>query len=102
VNVIFTTHAEKIREESTGKILNSPYFLGKKALAEVLKPIDMILYLAVTQDKTTGEPMRVLLTKPDGKNDAGDRTGKLDMYIPNPNFAEIYAQMKAEEYAQAS
>jgi hypothetical protein len=101
VNVIFTTHAEKI-QDTTGKILNSPYFLGKKALGEVLKPIDLILYLAVTQDKTTGEPMRVLLTKPDGKNDAGDRTGKLDMYIPNPNFAEIYAQMKADEYAAAS
>lgn len=102
VNVIFTTHAEKVRDESTGKILNSPYFLGKKALAEVLKPIDLILYLAVTEDKTTREPIRVLLTKPDGKNDAGDRTGKLDMYIPNPNFSEIYAQMKAQEYAQAS
>lgn len=101
VNVIFSTHAERVRDESSGKILNSPYFLGKKALGEVLKPIDLILYLAVTQNKQ-GETVRVLLTKPDGKNDAGDRTGKLDMYIENPNFPEIYAQMLAQEFAQAS
>jgi hypothetical protein len=94
VNVIFTTHAEKVVDPSSGKILNSPYFLGKKALGEVLKPIDLILYLAVVE--VNGEPTRILLTKPDGKNDAGDRTGKLDMYIPNPNFPEIYAQMKKQ------
>lgn len=94
VNVIFTTHNEKVKDESSGKLLNSPYFLGKKSLGEVLKPIDLILYLGVAD--IDGVPTRVLQTKPDGKNDAGDRTGKLDFFIPNPNFAEIYAQMQAE------
>lgn len=93
VNVIFTTHIEKVKDESSGKLLTSPYFLGKKSLGEVLKPIDLILYLAVAE--VDGEPTRILLTKPDGKNDAGDRTGKLDMYIPNPTMAEVYAQLTA-------
>jgi hypothetical protein len=100
VNVIFSSHTEKVVDQSTGKILNSPYFLGKKALGEVLKPIDMILYLAVTE--INGEPTRVLLTKPDGRNDAGDRNGKLEMYIQNPNFPEIYAQLKAKKFAAAA
>lgn len=99
VNVIFTTHAEKVKDENSGKLLTSPYFLGKKSLGEILKPVDLILYLAVTD--VEGVPTRVLLTKPDGKNDAGDRTGKLDMYIPNPNFAEIYAQLQADPAADA-
>lgn len=94
VNVIFTTHGEKVKDESSGKLLTSPYFLGKKSLGEVLKPIDLILYLAVAD--VDGVPTRVLLTKPDGKNDAGDRTGKLDMHIFDPNFAEIYAQLQAD------
>ena len=100
VNVIFTTHTEKMQDQSTGKVTTSPSFLGKKAHGEVLKPIDLILYLAITD--IDGTPTRVLLTKPDGKNDAGDRTGKLDMYIPNPNFAEIYAQMNSDKLAEAS
>lgn len=93
VNVIFTTHTEKVKDEDSGKVLSSPYFLGKKSLSEALKPIDIVAYLGVTQDKATKETLRVLQTGTDGKFDASDRSGKLDMFIANPSFAEIHAQL---------
>lgn len=95
VNVIFTSHMEKVKDEDSGKVLISPYFLGKKSLQEALKPIDIVCYLAVTQDKATKETLRVLQTNPDGKYDASDRSGKLDAYIPHPSFGEIHAQLTA-------
>lgn len=93
VNFIFTSHAEKVKDESTGKMLVSPVFLGKKSLAEVLKPIDLVLYMNVA----AGEEgtIRVLQTKPDGRNDAADRTGKLEEFIVNPTFSDIYKQITA-------
>lgn len=94
-NVVFTTHTEKVKDESTGKLLTSPFFLGKKSLVEVLKPIDLVLYLAVTKHPESGETVRVLQTKPDGKYDASDRTGKLDDLIVNPTFTTIYEQLTA-------
>ena len=92
-NVVFTTHTEKVKDESTGKLLISPFFLGKKSLVEVLKPIDLVMYLAVAQHPETGETVRVLQTKPDGKYDASDRTGKLENIIVNPTFSTIYEQL---------
>ena len=94
VNVIFTSHVEKVKDESTGKLLASPYFLGKKSLIEVLKPVDLVCYLGIGKGED-GESLRVLQTKPDGKFDASDRTGKLDEYIPDPDFSKIYAQLTA-------
>lgn len=93
-NVVMTTHIEKVKDESTGKLLTSPYFLGKKSLVEVLKPVDLVLYLGVGKGED-GNTLRVLQTQPDGKFDASDRTGKLDEYIPNPTFTEIYRQLSA-------
>lgn len=90
VNVIFTTHPERVQDD-TGKVMNSPYFLGKKSLGEVLKPIDLILYLGVKE--VDGEVHRILQTKPNGKNDAGDRSGKLVDFIVDPTMTEIYAQL---------
>jgi hypothetical protein len=93
-NVVFTTHVEKVKDENTGKLLASPYFLGKKSLVEVLKPLDLVLYLGIGKGDNN-ETLRVLQTKPDGKFDASDRTGKLEEYIPNPDFSKIYAQLSA-------
>lgn len=92
VNAIFTTHAEKVKDEHSGKLLLSPYFLGKKSLTEALKPVDLVLYLGVGEDDK-GQAVRILQTQPDGKNDASDRSGKLDPLIGNPTFAELFAQL---------
>ena len=93
VNVIFTTHIEKVKDDESGRVMTSPYFLGKKSLGEALKPVDIVAYLAVVEDK--GERKRVLQTGTNGKIDASDRFGKLQYQIVNPSFAEIYAQLTA-------
>jgi hypothetical protein len=92
VNAIFTTHAEKVKDEDSGKLLLSPYFLGKKSLTEALKPVDEVWYLSVGKNEK-GEAVRVLQTQPDGKIDASDRSGKLDDRIESPNMAEVFAQL---------
>lgn len=92
VNVIFTTHAEKVKDEDSGKLLISPYFLGKKSLSEALKPVDEVFYLAVAKGDES-EPIRVIQTGQDGKIDASDRSGKLAFQIPNPTMGEIFAQL---------
>ena len=89
VNVIFTSHAEKLKEEDSGKVLMSPYFLGKKTIEEALKPIDLVLYLALGKDES-GQPVHVLQTRGDGKIDASDRSGELPFQMGDPSFVDIY------------
>jgi hypothetical protein len=89
VNVIFTSHAEKLKEEDSGKVLMSPFFLGKKTIEEALKPIDLVLYLALGKDEA-GQPVHVLQTKGDGKIDASDRSGELPFQMGDPSFEDIY------------
>lgn len=96
VNVIFTTHAEKLKEEDSGKVLMSPFFLGKKTIEEALKPIDLVLYLAVGKDEQ-GQPVHVLQTKGDGKIDASDRSGELPFQMGDPSFVDIYPYLARSE-----
>jgi hypothetical protein len=96
VNVIFTSHVEKVQDQETGKLMYSPYLLGKKSLQEAMKPIDIVCYLGVHQDKNTKETMRVLQTNPDGKYDASDRSGKLAPQYVNPTMTDIYNDLLAE------
>lgn len=93
VNVIFLTHAEKLKDEDSGKVLMSPFFLGKKTIEEALKPIDLVLYLALGKDES-GQPVHVLQTKGDGKIDASDRSGELPFMMGDPSFVDIYPFLK--------
>jgi hypothetical protein len=95
VNVIFTSHVEKVQDQDTGKLMYSPYLLGKKSLQEAMKPIDIVAYLGVAQDKNTKETMRVLQTNPDGKYDASDRSGRLDSQYVDPTMTDIYESLTA-------
>jgi hypothetical protein len=96
VNAIFTTHAEKLKEEDSGKVLMSPFFLGKKTIEEALKPIDLVLYLGLGKDES-GQPVHVLQTKGDGKIDASDRSGELPFQMGNATFEEIYPFLARSE-----
>lgn len=96
VNVIFITHAEKLKEEDSGKVLMSPYFLGNKTIEQALKPIDLVLYLALGKDDQ-GQPVHVLQTKGDGKIDASDRSGELPFQMADPSFVEIYPYLARSE-----
>lgn len=95
VNSIFITHSERQKDENTGTVSTQPVLLGKASLGEVPKVVDIIAYLAVAQNKETKENVRVLQTGTDGKIDAGDRFGKLDFQIVNPDFATIFSQLTA-------
>lgn len=101
INVIFITHSEEIRDENTGISRIQPYLLGKGSLGEVPKIVDIIGYLAVSQDKKTKETFRVLQTGQDGKILAGDRFGKLDYQIIDPTMAELFAQLTSVPGANA-
>lgn len=96
VNVIFITHAEKLKEEDSGKVLMSPYFLGNKTIEQALKPIDLVLYLALGKDDQ-GQPVHVLQTKGDGKIDASDRSGELPFHMGDPSFVDIYPYLARSE-----
>jgi hypothetical protein len=96
VNVIFVTHAEKLKEEDSGKVLMSPFFLGNKTIEQALKPIDLVLYLALGKDDQ-GQPVHVLQTKGDGKIDASDRSGELPFHMGNPSFVDIYPYLARSE-----
>lgn len=93
VNVIFLTHAEKLKDEDSGKVLMSPYFLGNKTIEQALKPIDLMFYLALGKDEQ-GQPVHVLQTKGDGKIDASDRSGALPFQMGNPSFVDIWPYLK--------
>ena len=93
INAIFITHSEEIKDENTGSTRIQPYLLGKGSLGEVPKIVDIIAYLAVSQDKKTKETFRVLQTGQDGKILAGDRFGKLDHQIIDPTMAELFEQL---------
>ena len=96
VNVIFITHAEKLKEEDSGKVLMSPYFLGNKTIEQALKPIDLVLYLALGKDEQ-GQPVHVLQTKGDGKIDASDRSGELPFHMGDATFSDIYPYLARSE-----
>lgn len=98
VNAIFITHSESIRDENTGAITIQPYLLGKGSLGEVPKIVDIIAYLAVAQDKKTKENFRVLQTGQDGKILAGDRFGKLDFQIVNPDMGTLFSQLTSDAH----
>lgn len=95
VNSIFISHADKVKDEETGRVTIQPYLLGKGSLGEVPKVVDIIAYLAVVQDKETKSNIRVLQTESNGKIDAGDRFGKLDAQIVEPTFQMIFDQLTA-------
>jgi hypothetical protein len=95
VNSIFITHADRVRDESTGAVMIQPVLKGKASLGEVPKIVDIIAYMqiAVAEDKSN---VRVLVTEPTDKIDAGDRFGKLDSIIPNPTMQAVYDQLTAK------
>ena len=94
VNFIITAHVGKVKDDDSGKVMQSPIFLGQKAGPEILKTVDVIAYYGIGKTES-GESVRVLQITSDGKKDGGDRFGKLDEQIINPTFSDIYEQLTA-------
>ena len=94
VNSIFITHADRVKDESTGAVMIQPVLKGKASLGEVPKIVDIIAYYQIAQDSEKNN-VRVLVTEPTDKIDAGDRFGKLEGIIPNPTMETIFGQLTA-------
>lgn len=94
VNSILITHADRVKDDESGKVLISPVMKGKASLGEIPKIVDIIAYYAIAQNEQK-ESVRVLQLEATDKVDAGDRFGKLDAQIANPTMSEIYAQLTA-------
>lgn len=94
VNSILITHADRVKDDESGKVSTQPVLLGKASLGEVPKIVDIIGFLAVAKDEAKNT-VRVLQTEADDRIDAGDRFGKLDPQIVNPTFEVIWAQLTA-------
>lgn len=94
VNFIITAHVGKVKDDDSGKVMQSPIFLGQKAGPEILKTVDVIAYYGIGKTEG-GDSVRVLQVLSDGKKDGGDRFGKLDEQFINPTFSDIYAQLTA-------
>lgn len=91
-NSIFIAHTERIKDDTLGGMLHMPYFLGKKAIVQVPKIIDNIMYLAKVEGEN-GKMHRVLQVSGSSRVDAGSRfehkfpeTGQL----VDTNFQEIF------------
>lgn len=91
LTVILIAHTDSEKDESTGKITTSPYFLGRKTGKEAPKIFDVIAYMYVDEHPTeAGKTIRVLQTEGiDGKI-AKDRTDALPILMGNPLMSKIY------------
>lgn len=92
--VIVLGHTDSDKDDTTGKVTTSPYFLGKKTGKEAPKIFDIIGYLYVDTHPETGEPLRVLQTEGvDGKI-AKDRTDTLPNFMGNPLMSKVYKRIE--------
>src|SRR5690554_735949 len=85
MTVIMLAHTDTDKDELTGKITTSPYFLGRKTGKEGPKIFDIIAYLYVDKDEE-GEPIRVLQTEGYDGIIAKDRTDTLPVLLGNPDM----------------
>lgn len=94
MNVIVLAHAEKDRDEFTGKKTVRPHFLGRKSHVVLPQVHDVIGYLTVEED-AEGNKGRVLQFAPEEDVVAKDRNGLFPEYVPHPDFTKLYGYITA-------
>lgn len=89
-NAIYIAHTEKVKDDTLGAVLLSPFFLGKKSIVDLPKIPDTIAYLAKAQDED-GETVRVLQLTSTDRIDAGSRLEhRLPKQIVNPTMGKFF------------
>ena len=89
-NVVYIAHTEKVKDDTLGAVLLSPFFLGKKSIVDLPKVPDTIAYLAKAQD-SDGETVRVLQLTSTDRIDAGSRLEhRLPKQIVNPTMGKFF------------
>lgn len=95
LNGIYIAHTEKVKDDTLGMVMLSPYFLGKKSVVDIPKIPDIIGYLAKVD--TEEGPVRVLQLQSTERIDAGSRfEHKLPAQMENPTIAKIYEAITAK------
>ena len=92
--VILLAHTEQEKDELTGKVTTSPYFLGRKTGREAPKIFDVIAYLYVDRHPETDDPLRVLQTEGVDGIIAKDRTDTLPNFMGDPLMSKVYNRIK--------
>jgi hypothetical protein len=85
-HVYMSAKQERIKNESTGVVLNSPMMPGNKLGQAMPYFPDEVFQLDI--DGPIGQQYRILRTQPDFMNDAKDRSGRLDP-IEEPHLGKI-------------
>ena len=96
-NAIYIAHTEKVKDDTLGSVLLSPYFLGKKSSIDIPKIPDTIAYLAKPGDvDEDGKQIRVLQLTSTDRIEAGSRyEHKLPDQMVDPKLADYYRMITA-------
>ena len=81
-------------EDDINQVVYAPSLPGKKAQQDLPYYFDEVFALRVERD-SEGVPHRMILTQPDGRYTAKDRSGKLDMW-EKPDLGAIIRKIKGE------
>lgn len=93
LGVYFSAKAERVKDESTGRVSAALAMPGAKLGAALPYLFDEVFHLFGAKDKESGELERWLQTSGDQRADAKDRSGKLDMYEP-ADLSHIVAKIR--------
>jgi hypothetical protein len=85
-HVIFTALAADVKDQTTGTVVVKPSLPGKLA-DEIPAYLDEVLYLYCKSNKEGVE--RKILTEPNGKYIAKDRSGQLPTVVSQPTMAKL-------------
>lgn len=95
INVYMSAKAERMKDESTGRMLEVISMPGSKLTNQIPYLFDEIFRLAVGKDPGSGELIRMLQTAPEPTSDAKDRSGRLEHYEP-ADLGAVVAKIKGE------
>ena len=91
-HVYMSAKVERVQDE-TGMLLYSPNMPGKQLPQRLPYLFDGIFHYQIVRNQN-GDPKRWLLTQPDGKSQAKDRSGKLDMW-EQPDLGAIINKIRS-------
>lgn len=93
MHVVFTALESESKDERDGSVTIVPT-LTPKLSTDVCGYVDIVGRLVARQNEKKGETERVLLTAPDTKHVAKDRSGALGAQLINPSFEDILKKIR--------
>ena len=97
-NVLMTCKQKREKDEDSGKTLYIPLMPGNLLGQNLPYLFDEVFALRVEKDKN-GDTYRILQTDLDGKYEAKDRSGELDLF-ESPNLKKIEQKILGDDYEE--